>query len=135
MRASRSCGFLSGGFGRRMAVAGLLAGATVVLPLGAALGQQADASADAGALTRLTLVSGTVGTDPGGAFVSVSVKNETDKTLNQINVRCLFLDGDNAAGSASTPIYATPPGETGHGQVRLIGADATSASCRITSAQ
>ncbi|MGE4372568.1 MAG: hypothetical protein AB7E29_06630 [Xanthobacter sp.] len=118
-----------------MAAAGLLACVSGGLQLSAALAQQADASGATDSLIHLTLTTSAVDTDPGGTFVSVSVKNETDKTLNQINVRCLFLDGDSAAGSASTPIYATPPGETGYGQVRLIGADATSASCRITSAQ
>ncbi len=88
------------------------------------------------AQNQLTLTSQGVETDPGGAFVSVSVQNGTPRLQNEVIVSCVFLNGETPLGSAATSIYAIPAGETGYDQVRLLGASsATSAACKITSAQ
>lgn len=85
---------------------------------------------------QLSLTTQEFMTDEGGAFISVAVKNGAAQEQNQVIVSCVFRAGQTPVGSAATPLYAIPAGETGYGQVRLIGAtSATSASCSITSAQ
>lgn len=89
-----------------------------------------------GNTAQLSLTSREFMTDEGGAFITVAVKNGTTQQQNQVIVSCVFRAGRTPIGSAATPLYAIPAGDTGHGQVRLIGAtSATSASCSITSAQ
>lgn len=81
----------------------------------------------------LTLTTDKVHNDPGGAFISVSVKNNTAATINQIVVTCSFTNGGAKVGTSTTTLFATVGGTTGSDQVRLLGQSATSADCAITS--
>ncbi len=104
--------------------------------LGALMGAGASAALADGGTSQLSLTTQEFMTDEGGAFISVAVKNGAAQEQNQVIVSCVFRAGQTPVGSAATPLYAIPAGETGYGQVRLIGAtSATSASCSITSAQ
>ena len=79
------------------------------------------------------LTTGHLGNDPGGTFISVSVKNNTAATVPEIVVTCTFKDGGQSVGTSSTTIYATVAGTIGSDQVRLIGARSTAADCAVTS--
>lgn len=81
----------------------------------------------------LELTTSHLGNDPGGTFITVSVKNGTAATIGQIVVTCTFSDGGSKVGTSSTTLFATVAGTTGSDQVRLIGAKSTSADCAITS--
>lgn len=104
--------------------------------LGAFIGAGVPVAMAEGGAAQLSLTTQNFMTDEGGAFISVAVKNGAAQEQNQVIVSCVFRVGQTPVGSAATPLYAIPAGETGYGQVRLIGAtSATSASCSITSAQ
>ncbi|MFG1359865.1 hypothetical protein [Xanthobacter pseudotagetidis] len=81
----------------------------------------------------LILSTDKVRSDSGGAFISVSVKNNSSQVIDQIVVTCAFRNGSKAVGTSSTTLFATVPGVTGQDQVRLFGVSATAADCAITS--
>ncbi|GGF49845.1 hypothetical protein GCM10007301_06380 [Azorhizobium oxalatiphilum] len=84
---------------------------------------------------NLQLAADAVQTDPAGAFVNVRVKNIGNTLISQIQVGCQFLDNGKVVGSSDTTLYASVPGVTGIGQVRLFGAtSATQARCGILKA-
>ncbi|MFG1427758.1 hypothetical protein [Roseixanthobacter glucoisosaccharinicivorans] len=83
----------------------------------------------------LALTTGSVVTDPTGAFVNVQVANSGTLMLSQIIVTCdFFSKSKKKLGTSSTTLFSTFPGLTGSDQVRLMGAtSAVSATCAITS--
>ncbi len=83
----------------------------------------------------LQLAADSVVTDPAGAFVNVRVKNVGTSVISQIDVGCQFLAKGKLVGTSTTTLYASVPGVTGIGQVRLMGAtNATDARCGILKA-
>ncbi|WP_341989130.1 hypothetical protein [Azorhizobium sp. AG788] len=83
----------------------------------------------------LQLTADNVVTDPAGAFVNVRVKNAGTTVISQIDVGCQFLAKGKVVGNSTTTLYASVPGVTGIGQVRLMGATgATDARCGILKA-
>ncbi|OYW32009.1 MAG: hypothetical protein B7Z41_09675 [Rhizobiales bacterium 12-66-7] len=113
-------------------------------------------SSAAAAPVGLTLTTGSVITDPTGAFISVQVANSGTLMLSQIVVTCdfsvqvantgtlmlsqivvtcdFFSKSKKKLGTSSTTLFSTFPGLTGSDQVRLMGAtSAVSATCAITS--
>lgn len=83
----------------------------------------------------LQLAADSVVTDPAGAFVNVRVKNVGSTVVSQIDIGCQFLAKGKVVGTSSTTLYASVPGVTGIGQVRLMGATgATDARCGIIKA-
>ncbi|MGU3492834.1 hypothetical protein ACLBXM_02225 [Xanthobacteraceae bacterium A53D] len=110
-----------------MVVAALAAGGAIACGCPSVEAQQLPASP-----ASLQLTADAVQTDPAGAFVNVRVKNVGSAVISQIEVGCRFLAGGKAIGESSTTLYASVPGVTGIGQVRLLGATgATSARCGI----
>ncbi|BAF87017.1 conserved hypothetical protein [Azorhizobium caulinodans ORS 571] len=76
-----------------------------------------------------------VSTDPAGAFINIRVKNVGTVAISQIDVGCQFLAKGKVIGTSSTTLFASVPGVTGIGQVRLMGAtNATDARCGILKA-
>lgn len=83
----------------------------------------------------LQLTADKVLSDPAGAFVTVRVKNAGSAVVSQIDIGCQFLAKGKVVGSSTTTLYASVPGVTGIGQVRLMGAtNATDARCGILKA-
>ncbi len=83
----------------------------------------------------LQLSADSVVTDPAGAFVNVRVKNVGSTVVSQIDIGCQFLAKGKVVGTSTTTLYASVPGVTGIGQVRLMGATgATDARCGIVKA-
>ncbi|WP_156922082.1 hypothetical protein [Azorhizobium doebereinerae] len=83
----------------------------------------------------LQLAADTVASDPAGAFVNVRVKNVGTTVISQIDVGCQFFAKGKLVGTSTTTLYASVPGVTGIGQVRLMGATgATDARCGILKA-
>ncbi|HQS07277.1 MAG: hypothetical protein B7Y12_15840 [Rhizobiales bacterium 24-66-13] len=104
----------------------------LALPLSFAVPAVLPASA---APAGLSLTTGSVITDPTGAFISVQVANTGTLMLSQIVVTCdFFSKSKKKLGTSSTTLFSTFPGITGADQVRLMGAtSAVSATCAITS--